>query len=529
MTNWIDRYIGLIKATHKQIVLLHDRDGLLDYAELRQAVEQIGYSILRAETPWQVRIHYELRNPAGLHPLIIRIPADYRPLPDIVEETHLIFIGLLELFPLLDTSVLQGLSPLALTSISSVRQYEYLAREATVKWLLEHLYNIDVDSLKTTPDRDRVVQAYRKIDEHPAGSNSAIQSYMKLLAEPFQTEFDRLLNKLNDTHQVIATTPETWFERASLLGQAMRWAMAWPNNLLSAQLSSVITEMNDQFQSFLDIHYEQLFSLSAAKRPAVVSRVLDYLRVQPGKKTALIVLDGLNIWQGQLLAESLFSAGLHPVEGATMAYIPSITAWSRQALFKGKRPDLTTDNRREGKLFEQYWHEWAFQSNQVQYSTFSYAHPFDFTTLPNTTVRLGLVCNDLDDLIHSTKFGNEQLQQATQQWIRTGPILPLITQLKQRDFTCYITADHGNVEAVGLKNLKIAEKVGALSRSKRHIQFANTVLVSAFIDQNPHLSIGIRDRSVYLRDASAFTTEDQTVVTHGGSHIWEVIVPLIKV
>lgn len=529
MSPWIERYIAEVKATHKQVVLLHDRDGLLRHTDLSQAIAQLGYTVVRAETPWQVRLYYELSRNASAQSTIILIPADYQPLPDMVEGTHRIELGLRELFPLLETAVLQGLSSVALTLISAIRQYERLGREATLKWLLEHVYNIDVDSLKTTPNRDRVVEAYQKVNKHPTGSNAAIQNYLNVLAAPFQTEFDQLLDQLNVDGQIPATTPDAWFDRVALLGRAMRWAMNWPNKSLSNQLAHIVSGMNDQFQTYLEGGYESLFSLSPAKRPAIVSRVLDFLRAQPSKKTALIVLDGMNIWQGQLLAESLSASGLQPIEGATMAYIPSITAWSRQALFKGGRPDLTTDNRREGKLFEQYWQASGIQPNQVHYGTFSLATPFDITTLSMTTLRLGLVCNDLDNLMHSAQFGNSQFQQATEHWISNGPIIPLITQLNQLGFSCYITADHGNLEAVGLKNLNIAEKVGALSRSKRHIQFSETVLVSTFVEQNPQLSIGIRGRSVYLRDESAFTTEHQTVITHGGSHLWEVIVPFIKV
>jgi len=529
MNQWIDRYIQLATATHKRCILLHDRNGLLAHAELRRAIEQVGHSLFRAETPWQVRIHYEVSCNDITQPTILLVPAGYRPLPDMATNTYLVEVGLRDLFPLLDAATLQGLSATALTAISVVRQYAHLGREATLKWLLKHVYNIDADSLKTRPDRHRVVQALRKVNEHAAGSNSVIQAYLRTLAAPHKTEFNRILDKVSTYLDHPATAPDAWFERVAILAQAMHWAITWPDKTEMDRLDDVVPLINRQFQSFLDTSYESLFSLSAIKRPAVVSRVLDYMHAQPSEKKALIVIDGMNIWQGQMLVDALVNSGLTPLVGATIAFIPTITAWSRQALFKGSRPDMTTDNHKEGKLFEQYWQTTGLQPNQVQYNTFSFTAPFSLMNQSSAVVRLGLVCNDLDNLMHGTILGNSQLEHATQQWINSGPVLPIITDLKLNGFTCYITADHGNVEAVGVKNLKLVEKIGAMSRGKRHIQFSNMLLASSFKEQNPQLDTGIRDQSVYLRDTSAFTVEHQTIITHGGSHFWEVIVPLIKV
>jgi len=93
----------------------------------------------------------------------------------------------------------------------------------------------------------------------------------------------------------------------------------------------------------------------------------------------------------------------------------------------------------------------------------------------------------------------------------------------------YITADHGNIEAKGLKNLSMKEKVGALSRGKRHLYFTNEILLQDFLDQNPDLILGRKNLSVYLKHQEAFTTENTNVITHGGSHFWEVIVPFISI
>jgi hypothetical protein len=142
---------------------------------------------------------------------------------------------------------------------------------------------------------------------------------------------------------------------------------------------------------------------------------------------------------------------------------------------------------------------------------------------------LGLVCNDLDEVMHGSILGNNQLMSSTEQWIEKSRIVEIMDELRIRGFQIYITADHGNIEATGLKNLTLKEKVGALSRSKRHLHFTNDVLLTSFREQNSGLTLGLKGLSVYLRHQEAFTSENVQVITHGGSHFWEVIVPFISI
>lgn len=131
----------------------------------------------------------------------------------------------------------------------------------------------------------------------------------------------------------------------------------------------------------------------------------------------------------------------------------------------------------------------------------------------------------MDDIMHGSVLGNEQLMASTLQWIQQSRIVEYIKALRLKGFKIFITTDHGNVEAMGIKNLKIKEKVGALSRGKRHIHFSNETMLANFREQNPGLVCGIKDNSVYLRQENAFTDQNVKVVTHGGSHLWEVLIP----
>jgi hypothetical protein len=87
----------------------------------------------------------------------------------------------------------------------------------------------------------------------------------------------------------------------------------------------------------------------------VVSRILEHINAKPAKKKALLVIDGMNYWQWNILAKHYLMLILNFTSNASLAFIPTITAWSRQAIFKGDKPDLSADNSKEAKLFETYW------------------------------------------------------------------------------------------------------------------------------------------------------------------------------
>jgi hypothetical protein len=49
------------------------------------------------------------------------------------------------------------------------------------------------------------------------------------------------------------------------------------------------------------------------------------------------------------------------------------------------------------------------------------------------------------------------------------------------------------------------------------------------MELNTNIEVGNKGLSLYLKKQEAFTTENSQVITHGGSHLWEVIVPFISI
>ncbi len=341
-------------------------------------------------------------------------------------------------------------------------------------------------------------------------------------------QFSNLLSYLESEKSNLETY-EQWFGLIPVLSKTMLVSFESADHELKERFKKVGDFINHKFQNFIENKYKGLFSLSGVKKPVVVSRILEHIKFNASPKKVLFVVDGMNYWQWLIIENRLKREEVAFKSGATFAFIPSITAWSRQSIFKGSEPDLTANNSQEEKLFRQYWGHYGISDFQIEFIKSGMTGESSSLEIPDFVKIMGVVTNDLDELMHGTVIGNIQLKQNTELWLEKGNFIDCIKQLKKSGFTIFITADHGSVEARGIKNFKLKDKLGSLSRSKRHIHFSNQTMLMNFEEQNPAIDIGISGTSVYLKNEEAFTTENTSVVTHGGSHFWEVLIPFIEV
>jgi hypothetical protein len=299
------------------------------------------------------------------------------------------------------------------------------------------------------------------------------------------------------------------------------------------EIEEYIQDLNSRFQAHLGKNYkENILPSSSIKRPKIVSKVLDHISQNTGKeeKVALIVIDGMAYWQWLMLREQLNKNGIEAEQNLTYSWLPSITQLSRQALFRGSIPDsnYTQNPRHESKLWSSYWESNNIPQTQIRYQHGSYE--FKLTGIEN---RLAFVDTELDHKMHSCT-GYQDLYSLTNNWVKSGKLLKLIRKLHSLGLNIYITSDHGNIQANGWRNLRQIETFGANrsgSRSKRHLEYyVNESLADQFLENNPDLSGKIvkEEETLYLKDDSAFTNVD-TLVTHGGSHFLEVLIPFVKI
>jgi len=611
MINLVEKFKQLIISSHKLHSIICDSDDLLSYDEFQLSIEQEKYEIVKVKTDLELRIIFETEVRNSKNKYLIIAPNNYNPLPDIEVFVHFKSISFKDLFPHLESSVIKGLNFTALNLLSSIKIFEGLGYEQTVKFVLENVYNLDFDTLTKIKAKERILNALIVVFLNKNNVNQAISKYLTNLAKPYfpilsnsildknrlisylneswsklinsneneidfedpilnknfgflflfeilkpikvsrdqfqtipkslkvgvfvdenennDTELDTLTQYLEEKIQSVEDSYEDWFTLIQILAKAKLKQLQSKNESLIKNFTRIESLTNNRFQQFIDNVYWSLFSLSGVKKPVLVPRILEYIKTQSFKKKALFVIDGMNYWQALVLIKDLHNRGINVNPKATLAYIPSITAWSRQAIFKGAKPDLNEDNSKEESLFTQFWKMNNYSTTQIEFIKIGLYKDINVKTVFDTTEILGIVCNDLDAMMHGITLGNKELYSSTQQWIKESKVLDEIEFLIKRGFKIYVTTDHGNICATGINNLKLSDKTVTLSKSKRHLLFSNEVVKSNFLKQNPDVILGLKDNSVYLRNDKAFTIAGTKIITHGGSHFWEVLIPFLEI
>ncbi len=334
---------------------------------------------------------------------------------------------------------------------------------------------------------------------------------------------------------------------------ALRWsellALRHGNGLvceaeLTQRFSAFYDRVESTFITWMTNRYGGLHNQPATP-PAILHHLPRYLsyriRNEGVAKIALLVMDGLSLDQWVTLRQELVSAmGARLVmrEGAVFAWVPTVTAVSRQSAFAGKLPLFfsgsvySTDQ--ESDLWNQFWSDQEFLPSEVGYVKGLRSAPFpqveDLIAHPKMRI-LGLVVDKVDRIMHGMQLGAAGMHNQIRQWAREGHLHRLLTLVMAAGYEVHVTADHGNIEADGIG--RPSEGVTADIRGERVRVFPDDVLRRRIKDQFPGSiewpTIGLPDdyRPLLAAKGCAFVTKGDRIVCHGSISIEEVIVPLV--
>mgnify|MGYP006289735103 FL=1 len=273
--------------------------------------------------------------------------------------------------------------------------------------------------------------------------------------------------------------------------------------------------------------------------PRHLARRLD----RDATRVALVVLDGLSLDQWILVRKGLEERdpGIHLREDAVFAWVPTLTPVSRQACFAGNPPfhfpQSIHDTSREEALWKRFWEGEGVPGEKVGYQR-AVRTSEDLERVENLVDRtsvpvVGLVVDQVDRIMHGMKLGTAGMQNQVRQWTEGGCLAGLLTLLLRRDFTVFLTSDHGNVEARGCG--RPSEGAVADYRGQRARVFPDPALRNQVQKDYPASvawsPAGLPEEYFPLLSPArtAFVPEGETVVAHGGALLEEVIVPLIEV
>lgn len=337
----------------------------------------------------------------------------------------------------------------------------------------------------------------------------------------FNIDEDMALAKIELNNSIV-----DWKPIALRLGKIIAYTIGTTSYHDTIEL---VNQANEQFQIYREGYYAQTKASNPTKHPKNVNKILDHLSFKyKDEKVALVVVDGLSLWQYQLFANRIQGK---VEENITLSWIPSITQLSRQAIFRGSSPEIeySQNPRNEEKLWFEYWTKAGISKPKIQYQY----ENFSDQNLGSIS-KLAIVYKDLDEYMHGNCKDYEDLKDLTENWIKRSEILSTITQLTRSGFNVFITSDHGNVEATGWRGLTGREKLGTTnksgSKSQRHLEYSEQWLYDEFVESNPELEPAIvrEERAIYFKNNQSFSKKEE-LVTHGGAHLLEVVIPFIKI
>jgi hypothetical protein len=353
-----------------------------------------------------------------------------------------------------------------------------------------------------------------------------------------------LLKDCPDNH----ASPQIWLAYAYRYSQArMLWTQisAAKREQFQSQFPELCGYANQQFLSWLTANYGGIFNYPSSS-PLMVhhipGNIAHRLTSRQCERAAFILVDGLAIDQWLIIKDVLKAQGLKvPIEeNALFAWLPTITPICRQAAYAGKIPRYFADtlNRtdRDEAGWRQFWADHSLSPAEVAFT----AMPGDPTDLANIedlitsqTRALGITLFKVDKIMHGMELGAVGMAGQVRTWAEEGFLPKLVNFLHRLGFDVFISADHGNTEAVGIGTPR--EGVLSDKGGERCRLYSDPALTKTCLTEFPETLVwdhpGLPDNlSILLAPhGKAFGQKNTTLVCHGGPTLEEVCVPFIRI
>lgn len=471
----------LFPHEEKQLTVVRNRDGFLSRADVQEALQYARVSVFHGKS-LDLRVVAETElDDTGRRILFIQ-DEDFEILPDIVRQAEVVSFQAKNMFQHYHWDTIKGRDYNTLKWLASQKQIVYLTPEQT------------------------------SMAVHEYGSSQARVD-------------DEMLTLLKDwsklTRSVNYHRPQKW---ASTLADIMLRAIEldrWH------EMIEPITTLNQSFQEFLKESYINISTSTLGHQcPRVVKQILPFIASHNTLRSALIVVDGMNLWQAKLLCNHIagHTDNIEVKFEASYSWLPSTTELSRQAIFKG---DYPSDNYVQNPSTEKnLWHDFWESKRVVPVDAF-YQYSGDIESPQQHLKYLAYVTVELDKMMHAAT-NYMYLYDDTKRWVEDNLLLGIVQRLLDAGFTVYITTDHGNIEPGANVALAAHYKTGA-NWSGRHITLHESANKQIFTSEYAGrvTQVDASGRTFYPTDRDIFSREAH--VTHGGTHWLEVIIPFITI
>lgn len=481
MTELINEILDSISRGFHPLTIVSNPDGFLAHEDVLQELKHESTAEVVAGSAIQLRVHYELHLRRTPERSAIYILTAGDMLPDISTKANNVRFKIAELFP-------------------NFVDKETISRQTLD--ILTKLYDKHIQG---------IVTAQRLQDLIGDLTSSRV-------AEPVKDYGEAVANLKN------LDNPD-WSDVATIRRISELFIKVVDNDRYD-EIAETIGYLNFDFQHYLDETYWNSINANPYLKPRCVNGIVSHIRdnYQSSQKVALIVVDGMAFWQYEVLRAALEDLQIFPTkEDWTYSWIPSITCLSRQAIFAGQYPtiDYTQYPNNERLAWQSQW--------QTGFPQYFYDNGDEPLHISNDCKRLALVTVALDEKMHSSTSYLELLA-LTKIWAKS--FAKRFQQLKEAGFDIILTTDHGNVLAKGWRPFTSTEKAhlyGKASRGHRHAIFMQRDASDQFVSDLGY-SIQYLHKQLWfaLRDNHSFTSTGTVEITHGGSHLFECMIPFVK-
>ncbi len=366
------------------------------------------------------------------------------------------------------------------------------------------------------------------------------------------SRFRKLLELLRANSPPPSSDHHAWVKTAARWAEivALRWSL--PGDVAQQDkdhFDAAHQLIEQSFYQWMAAHYASLHSLAYLPRPVMVHQIPKYMAsrlVAKGAagKLAVVVIDGLAMDQWAVVRQEMPHNKWVTEEFGAFAWVPTLTSVSRQSIFAGDPPfffgqSLDT-TRREEQHWSRFWEDRGLRKGDAAYVCQGTLEDDDVfisrvnEKLDQPRCRIaGIVLGTIDQMLHGIVTGTDGMHAGVRHWSKRGSLWRLLDALTDRDFEVIVTADHGNVEGIGVGK----PNVGATAdeRGERVHVFPDALLRSITKAKYPGTlewpNIGLPDDYLPLMapPLRAFIGEGKRTVAHGGICIEEVIVPFVTV
>ncbi len=366
------------------------------------------------------------------------------------------------------------------------------------------------------------------------------------------SRFRKLLELLQSERPSSSSDHQAWIQTATRWAEvvALRWAL--PENLPPEdkdRFDGAHQLIEEHFQEWMGAHYGSLHSLSYLPRPVMLHQIPRYMAHRLGangaaRKLAVVVVDGfaMDLWAA--VRQELPSRKWITEEFGLFAWVPTLTTVSRQSIFAGDPPfffgqSLDT-TRKEEQHWMRFWDNSGIREGGAVYACQGTLEDDDgfikkvIEKIDEPRCRVaGVVVGTIDQMLHGIVDGTDGMHAWVRHWAKRGSLSRLLSAMLERGFEVITTADHGNVEGVGIGK----PNVGATAdqRGERVHVFSDPLLRKNLAEKYPGSfewpCIGLPDDYLALvaPPLRAFISAGKRTVAHGGICIEEAIVPFVTI